>query len=170
MLKIFNDLEPFFKDNYKRINVREYARIKKISPPSSSKLLSQLNKEKLLNREEEKNYIYFTANKEDSLFINISRSYWSLKIKETGLTTYLEEELLNPLVILFGSFSKAEINQNSDIDLAIFTTSKKPIKLEKFERNLKRKIQIFIFKNKESIKNKELLNNILNGLIISGEW
>lgn len=54
MLKIFNNLEPFFENNYKRINVREYARLKKISPPTASKLLSELQKEDLLEREDEK--------------------------------------------------------------------------------------------------------------------
>jgi len=65
MLKIFNDLEPFFRDNYQRINVREYARIRKMSPPSASALLSNLEKEGLLNVEKEKNYIYYHANRED---------------------------------------------------------------------------------------------------------
>ena len=170
MLKIFNDLEPFLKDNYRRINVREYARIRNISPPSASKLLSYLHKEDLLDKEEEKNYIYFVANKENKLFINLLISYWSLKIKESGFIGYIEKELINPLIIMFGSFSKAEINQKSDIDLAIFTISKKQINPEKFEKKLNRKIQTFIFKNKEEIKNRELLYNILNGFIILGEW
>jgi predicted nucleotidyltransferase len=166
MLTIFNNLEPFFKDNYKRINVREYARIKKISPPSASTLLSKLNKEKLLNKEKEKNYIYYSANNENKQFIELSRIYWSQKFK--NLTEFIKNELISPTIILFGSFSKAEINVNSDIDLAIFSSSKTKINLEIFEKKFKREIQIFKFKNKKEVKNKNLLNNILNGFILEG--
>jgi len=168
MLKILNNLIPFFKDNYRRINVREYARITGISPPSASKLLNNYKKEGLLKKEKEKNYIYYTANKESKIFIELSRIYWHTKIKESGLLEHLEKELINPLIILFGSFSKAEITQNSDIDIAIFTKTKKQANLEKFEKKLNRKIQAFQFT--EKAKNKELQNNIQNGFILEGSW
>lgn len=48
MLKIINDLTPFFEDCYREISVREYARIMSISPPTASKLLSYYCSEKLL--------------------------------------------------------------------------------------------------------------------------
>ena len=169
MLKIFNDLEPFFLDNYRRINIREYARIRKISPPSSSTLLSKLNKEGLLLKEEQKNYIYYVANKESKLFVNLSRVYWQLKFMKFGLIDNLNKELISPLIILFGSFSKSEINKNSDIDFAIFTVSKKKVDLTSFEKKLKRKIQVFMFKNKKEV-NENLLNNINNGFILFGSW
>ena len=168
MLKIFNNLKPFFKDNYQRIHVREYARITGISPPSASKLLAAYKKEGLLKKEEEKNYIYYTADKESKIFIELSRIYWYTKIRDSRLLEHLEKELINPLVILFGSFSKAEVMQDSDIDIAIFTKSKKQINLEPFEKKLKRKIQAFQFK--EEPKSKELLNNIHNGFILTGSW
>ncbi|MBD3181104.1 hypothetical protein GF312_02360 [Candidatus Poribacteria bacterium] len=49
--------------------------------------------------------------------------YWKLLLKHSGLISFLEEELLNPVVILFGSLSKVEAKQNSDIDLAVFSIS-----------------------------------------------
>ena len=48
MLKIINNLKPFFEDCYRRINIREYSRLMKISPPTASKLLYKFNKEGLL--------------------------------------------------------------------------------------------------------------------------
>ena len=144
MLKIFNDLETFFQNNYKRINVREYARIRKISPPSASTLLNNLKDENLLKREDERIYNYFMANRSNKIFIDFLRAYWSIKLKV--LIEYLDNELLNPLIILFGSFSKAEIKNDSDIDLAIFTASKKTIDIKNFEKKIGRKIQIFRFK------------------------
>ncbi len=171
MLRIFNNLKPFFEDNYRRINVREYARLTNISPPSASTLLKELKKEGLLKGEKERNYIFYVANREDKQFIDLSKIYWSYVLRKVGLLGYLEKEFLNlPLIILFGSLSKAEVKKDSDVDLAIFAPSKKSFSLGSFERKLKRKIQIFIFKSKEEVKNKELLNNILNGHILEGNW
>lgn len=170
MLEIFDNLKPFLEDNYRRFNVREYARIRGISAPTASVLLSRLNKEGLLNREEERNYIYYFANKENRLFISLLRTYWLLKFEENGLIEYLEKELITPLVILFGSFSKAEVKEGSDIDVALFTPSRNKLDLGKFEKKLGRKIQLFLFKDRKDVKNGHLLSNILNGFIISGSW
>ncbi len=41
MLKIFNDLKPFFEDNYGRIHVRGYAALVKVSPPTASGMLKK---------------------------------------------------------------------------------------------------------------------------------
>ncbi len=170
MLKIFNDLEPFFKDNYVRINIREYARIRRISPPTASNLLRRLEKEGLLKRENEKNYIYYVASKESKLFIELSRIYWSMALEKVGIIAYLEKELISPVVILFGSLSKAEAKIDSDVDLAIFTISTKKLVFNIFEKKLGRRIQFYVFKSREDIKNKALQNNILNGFTIAGGW
>ncbi len=42
MLKIINNLKPFIEDNYRRISVREYARIQKISDVKSDELLNSI--------------------------------------------------------------------------------------------------------------------------------
>lgn len=170
MFKELNNLKPFFEDNYRRISVREYARIIKISPATASKLLEQYNADKLLNKEQDRIYTYYYANSENALFVQLSRIYWHQIFDKIGLIRYLEKEFANPIVVLFGSFAKAEINPNSDIDIAIFTNSKKKLNLEKFQKILKREIQTFIFKSINSVENKELLPNILNGVIISGSW
>jgi len=169
MLRIFNDLKPFFEDNYKRIYVRQYAKLQNISPPTASKLLEKYYKEDILKKEEEKGYYLFFANKENNLFIELQRAYYLKKFEE--LIKHIEKELLNPVIILFGSFAKAEITEHSDMDLAIFTPSKRKIDLSKFESEFNRRIQVFIFKNKKQAeKNPELFNNILNGFKIGGTW
>lgn len=170
MLTIFYDLEPFFADNYRRINVREYARLKKTTPPTASKLLAYYHDEGLINKEHDRNYIFYSANNENPLFIQLSRAYWNVCLEKAGLKDYLEKELISPLVILFGSFSKAEIKKDSDIDLAVFTASQSIMNLEHFEKKLNRKIHLFRFRNRDDIKNPGLLNNILKGVILTGDW
>lgn len=170
MLKIINNLKPFFKDNYKKINVREYARITKLSPPTASKLLENYHKQSLLGKEKFKNYIFYSADINGKAFIDLSRIYWNSQLKKIGLIDFLNKKLLHPIIILFGSFAKAEINKNSDIDIAIFTISKNLGNLSRFEQKIKRRIQVFQFKDIESVKNKELLGNILEGYLLSGNW
>jgi len=170
MLNIINALKPFFEDNYRRINVREYARLQKISPPTASKLLEKFHKEGLLTKEKEKQYIYYFSNKDSMDFFDLSRMYWRTVLEKTGVIQLLEREFPGSLIILFGSLSKAEAKIDSDIDIAIFAPSKKEINAEKFKKELGRELQIFIFAAKESVKNKELLNNILNGYRVGGNW
>ncbi|HLD12469.1 MAG TPA: nucleotidyltransferase domain-containing protein [Candidatus Nanoarchaeia archaeon] len=168
MLTIINDLEPFFLDNYQPIHVRSYARKTHISPPSASKKLKHFAREKLLNQSKEKGYLEFTANHDNSTFIKLSHIYWSEKLKP--VITTLEKELISPTILIFGSFSKAEIKETSDIDLAVFTPSTKKITLEEHEKTLKRHIQLLRYKTLEEIKSKELRNNILNGFLLTGAW
>jgi predicted nucleotidyltransferase len=168
MLKIINNLKPFIEDNYRLVNVREYARMQKVTPPTASRILSRFNKEGLLKKENNKQYIYYYADKESTLFIDLSRIYWRLTLAD--LISFLEEEFLNPVIILFGSLSKAEAKQDSDIDLAVFSITKKEVRLEKYEKKLKRNIQLMLFQKCDDVKNTELLNNILNGYILAGSW
>ena len=165
MLKIINDLKPFFEDCYRRINVREYAKIIGVSPPTASKLLNFYNSRNLLLRTTYKNNILFFANKDNRDFIDLSRIYWRNELE--NLLSYLEKKLVDPAIILFGSLSKAEVKHDSDIDLAVFA-QKKNLTILSFEKSLKRKVQIFWFDSFQVMKNKELSNSILNGYILTG--
>lgn len=169
MLKLFNDLKPFIEDNYRRIHVREYAKIQKISPPTASKLLQHYHKQKLLKREDDRNYQLYYANSSSKPFIDFTCSYWQQRLDELGLLSFLQKKFLNPVVILFGSFSKAEIHPESDIDIAIFSATKTEANLEQYSSKLKREIQIFRFSNRRDAP-PALLNNILNGYILIGRW
>ena len=44
--------------------------------------------------------------------------------------------------------------------------------IKKFERKLKRRIQLFVIKEIKDLKNEHLVNNVLNGIVIQGrvEW
>jgi len=166
MLKIINNLSPFFEDCYKRINVREYSRLMKISPPTVSKLLFEYKKIGLLLMEKDRNYLFYHANKDSQDFIDLSKIYWRNKL--SNIIEYLNKELLNPTVILFGSLSKAEVKIDSDIDLCIFSEKKK-INLNSFEKKFKREIQVFFYDSIKNIDNQELKNNIINGYLLNGK-
>jgi|APSaa5957512622_1039677.scaffolds.fasta_scaffold02613_5 predicted nucleotidyltransferase len=165
MLKIVNNLAAFFEDCYREISVREYARIMKISPPTASKMLNSFVIEGLLKKREDRGFLLFRINRGNFVGKDLSRIYWNEKL--FPLVNFLKNEIYSDSVVLFGSLSKLEVTKKSDIDLAIFTKSKKKIDLKKFEQKLKRDIQIFVFKNLEEI-HEELRLNIINGYILDG--
>ncbi|MFH0961077.1 MAG: nucleotidyltransferase domain-containing protein, partial [archaeon] len=112
------------------------------------------------------------ANKDDPLFIQVHRSFWLMELKNSGLLSHLERELTMPLAVLFGSVSKAELREDSDIDLVVFSQSfpRKQLDLGEFETKLKRKLHLFAEKDKETLKSRELLSSYLNGFIVVGKW
>lgn len=165
MLKIINNLQPFFEDCYRRINVREYAKIQKISPPTASKQLEQYHQNGLLKKEAFKKYLFYCAHPENKDFIDLSRVYWRKRL--LPLIQQIEEKVAAPTIILFGSLAKAEAKDDSDVDIAVFGT-KKHIDTRQSEKKIQRKIQLFMFEKREDIPTKELANNIINGYVLSG--
>jgi len=139
MLKIFYNLTPFFEDCYRRINVREYAKIVKISPPTASKVLDEYYKEGLLKKEKYKNYILYNASR-NKFFVDLSRIYWRNKLKV--IIDEISDYSINPIIILFGSISKAEVKKDSDIDIALISKGKK---IDLTKNKLGRSVQLFQF-------------------------
>lgn len=97
MLKIFNNLQPFFEDNYRQIHVREYASILNITPPTASKLLEEYHAEGLLKKRIDKRHNIYITNRESKLFKNIQQSYWQEKL--TPLISYLNTKFLSATII-----------------------------------------------------------------------
>lgn len=160
MLEIFNILSVFFEDVYREISVREYARIRKISPPTASKLLKYYTEEKILISNIKGIYMFFRANRGHYLFSGLSNLYW--KDRLYNVTEGLEREFLNRKIILFGSIAKAENTINSDVDLFIDIHYKKT-EVKEIESKLKRKVQLHF---RDALKNIHLKNNIEKGLVI----
>lgn len=165
MLKIINNLRPFFEDCYRRISVREYAKVIDVSPPTASKTLTAYHAENLLLKTSYRNYILFYANKQNQTFIGLSRIYWGEKLHE--LVSLIEKKTINPTVVLFGSLSKAEAKPDSDVDLAVFAT-KKELNTSEPEGRIKRMVQIFWFRSIKDVKSAELANGIINGYLLKG--
>lgn len=166
MLKIINDLAPFFEDCYRRINVREYARIEGISPPTASKLLSYYWSEKLVVPSEFRNYILFHANKESPIFIDLSRIYWREKLQP--FIELMEKKSPVSSIVLFGSLAKGEAKADSDVDIAFFG-ARKEIDVSAFEKKMKRSMQVFWHGSLKEVKSPELAQSIAGGYVLKGK-
>ena len=159
--------EYYFVNPNAKLRVREIEKFLKLPLPSVIRYCKELQSEGILTIIKTGNVIFYTGDRADKNFL-IEKKLFNIKsIYDSGLIEFLKIELSNPVIILFGSYSKGEDTETSDIDLYLETPSKKEISLEKFEKILKRKIQVFRYKNIREIKNTNLSNNIVNGIIVN---
>jgi len=160
-------MEYFFINPNKKYRVREIERELSLSLPSVIRYCKELVQEEILEKINLGAVVFYTANKANKLYLLEKKMFNLKQVYNSGILDYLRENLSNPVIILFGSYSKGEDIETSDIDLYIGTIAKKKINLIKFERFLNRKIQVFKFKDIMEIPNKHLANNIVNGCVLN---
>ena len=70
-------------------------------------------------------------------------------------------------VVLFGSYSKGEDMEGSDIDLLVLSSRRESIDLTRFERKLHRKINLVIVDSLDK-SSSEFKNGVANGMVLYG--
>lgn len=167
-----NILRPFFESPNEEFQIRELSRLLKINHTTIRQYLLKLVKEGLIEIKKGKPYDYFKA-KINKKFLNLKLFFNLEKLRESSLIEQIEKDYDYPAVILFGSYASATDDSKSDIDLFVLTEIKKDNNYSKFENKLNRKITIHLFSkdkfNSAKNKNPELLNNIINGITLSGK-
>ncbi len=161
-------MNSFFKEPNREVNVREFARMLKISPATASKNLKLMTKKGLLIERKERNLILYKANLDNDAYLDLKIYYNIRKIKESGLLRGLNDYYLKPTIVLFGSCAYGLDTEISDIDLLIISEKTSIVELKKYERKLKSKVQLFVVKKIKDLQNEHLMNNIMNGIIIQG--
>lgn len=165
-------LKPFLENPNEEFQIRELSRLLKINHTTIRQHLLRLVKTELIEIKKGKPYDYFKA-RINKNFLNLKLFFNLEKLKESNLIEQIERDYDYPVVILFGSYGSATDDSKSDIDLFVLSEIKKEINYSKFEDKLNRKITIHLFtKEKFNLaknKNPELLNNILNGITLSGK-
>lgn len=163
-------LSVFFIEPTKEHYLKEISKKSRLAHTSTKNVLDTLEKEKLIFSKVEKRGkrdfpIYF-ANYEDHNFRKKKKIFNINKIEDSGILEFLSDNLMPRSIVLFGSCSRGEDIEDSDIDIFVEANSKK-ISLDKFERLINKKIQLHI-KSRFSDYPKELKNNIINGIVLRG--
>ncbi|MBI3034164.1 nucleotidyltransferase domain-containing protein [Candidatus Woesearchaeota archaeon] len=157
----------FFKDPDGVFHIREIARLTDLHPNTVLKEVKKLVNRGFLIRKKTKIAVEVKANRENELFYFHKRLNNIEKLYESGLINYLYDAYNSPeAIILFGSYSRGEDTMRSDIDLAIVTKKSLDLEFGRYEKALKRKIQIFEIKIETT--NKNLLTNVANGIVLKG--
>ena len=157
-------LRIFFDYPEKKFHIRETARLTKLSPAGVIKIIDKLKKEGFLISEKEKMVENVSATRNER-FVMFKRFYNIAALFDSGLIDFLKEKYEEPeTIILFGNYSRGEDISTNDIDIAVITKKSLQLDVVKYEKILKRKIDIFEFKAPK----KEYLNSLANGIVLFG--
>ena len=160
--------EYFFLNPTIRLRVRQIERKLKVSLPSVIRYTKELEKEGVLKTTDIAGVRTYSADRVSKTYLTEKKLFNIHQIIASGLLDFITAELSNPLVVVFGSYREGEDVEKSDIDIYIQTPSKKLIDLDRFKKKLQREIQLFIYRDIREVENKELANNIINGVRING--
>ncbi len=159
-------MELFFEEPSKNFQLREVSRLTKIAVTSIRKYLKELQNNGLIKKDKKTLYPSYVANQQNRLFKVYKQQLMILRLYSSGLIDYLEDSLHPKCIILFGSARKGEYVKGSDIDIFV-QTNRKDVNLTKLNKILKHKINLFFEENINKLS-KELFNNIINGIKLSG--
>lgn len=111
---------------------------------------------------------YYTAGKNNPVYISTKRIYALKQLHDSGLIPHLMSSSAST-VILFGSMINGDWYENSDVDIFILGNLRNFDK-NRFERTLNRYIELHMFENKEQLQSIQtgLINNIVNGYVVKG--
>lgn len=158
--------EYFLQHPTARLRVRQIEREVKIALPSAIRYSKELEKEGILRIINIADVKLYSANRDSKKYLLEKRFYNIRQLYDSGLIDHLIKESINAPIILFGSYSRGEDIEDSDVD--IFIEYNKEIKnLQIYEKKLRREIQIFRNKKINDIKNKHLINSIMNGITLN---
>ncbi len=150
-----------------KMSQRDIAKALRVSPTAVANSLEKLRAENLVRIEKTKTINFICLNGTDKRTTELKRVENLKNIYVSGLSDYLENQLPGGTIILFGSYSRGEDTTTSDIDVAVIERKEKILELEKYEKILNRKINVNFYTSWKDI-NKNLKNNILNGILFHG--
>ncbi|MBW2976226.1 nucleotidyltransferase domain-containing protein [Candidatus Woesearchaeota archaeon] len=162
-------LEIFFDNPSREFHLRELSRLLKLSMHTIISSTDALSKEKLIIKTKGNVLTKVSANRENIDFIRHKRLHNLEKIYASGIVNCLSNAYNHPRnIVLFGSFSRGDDIEKSDIDIAVITKKKLSLDLEKYGKILKRGISIHeVDLGKVS---GEFKANLANGIVLEGSW
>lgn len=161
-------LAQFF-NNPKYWHFEELHKAARISKPQLSNWLQKLAKEGLVKKVKPRGKMpYYIAMEQNPDFRYLKRLYAIQLLTDCGFLSHLASLKGVKVAILFGSFSRYDWYDHSDIDVFIFGDDQ-AFEQGKFELKLRREIQVHTAKNQSDLQRMEkLLPYIIAGDFIKG--
>lgn len=150
------------------LRVRHIERDVNVPLPSAIKYAKELAKESFLKTNTIAGATLYTADRTSPTYLLEKKLHNIRSLHETRLIAALKETFHNAPLVLFGSYARGEDTENSDIDIYIQTPTTHAFPCTRYEKKLKRSIQLFQYNTIHDVENKELANNIINGITLNG--
>ncbi len=163
-------LRLFFDSPRRKYHIREVASLVGVAPRTAKRYLENMREMKLLSLSKDKLYDSYVADIESVDFKNSKVFYVMKKIRDSGLVDFIERKFNYPAIILYGSASRGEDVENSDIDIFVVAKKCEDVNVDKFSQFIGREMHVMCMSEGsfKSGKNSELINNVINGIVISG--
>lgn len=160
-------LKVFLDSPTKKYGLREISRKVLIAPASVKKYLKDFEKQGLIESYKEKNNPIYRAKIDNQRLKTFQKLSIIYELEISGLIDYLWNEICPEAIILFGSYSKGEATEESDIDIFLITKTKiEEINIKKYQEKFEKEIQILT--QEENKIQKHLKKNLINGIILRG--
>ncbi len=157
----------FFTFPSRTIHLRELSRTMKLTMPAILNAVRKLEQEALVTVERQRAWTFLSANRTER-FNRLKRLFNIEQLYESGFVDTVRKEFHHPqAIICFGSFSRGEDDEQSDIDIAILRgrTGSLP---KTFAQLLRRKVSLH-HPRMERVS-QEFRENLRNGIILDGAW
>ncbi|MEK6845307.1 MAG: nucleotidyltransferase domain-containing protein [Nanoarchaeota archaeon] len=162
--------ELFYNHPTKQWHFEQLRKEAGLSRAQTNEWLKKLLQDNFITRTKQQGKMpHYLANYQHPHYQNSKRLYALEKMHESGLLDYLVSLEKVEIVVLFGSFSRWDWYDGSDIDIFIYGDVDE-MYVSKFGLKLKREIQIFSGKNEKDLKKMgpALLKSIIKGITIKG--
>lgn len=137
----------------------------KLAPTAVRIHLKALMDEGLVTKDSKGLYPSFKANRDNVYYKLLKSQNLILRLYSSGLLAALET-LYPTCIVLFGSASRGEDTEMSDIDLFVQAKQSK-VDTDKYEKALNRKTNL-LFEPDVRKLSAELANNLANGIVVYG--
>lgn len=145
--------------------LREISKESGFGLPSVRNHIRILEKIGVVEKREGKIYpLYFATRNE--LYKTYKLADILIRMRTSGLVDFIIGSFAPDAVILFGSASRGEDVENSDVDLFV-VAGEKEVDLRRFESALNRKIELHFTESPGKVP-KELMNSVVNGITLYG--
>ncbi|MBI3051203.1 nucleotidyltransferase domain-containing protein [Candidatus Woesearchaeota archaeon] len=157
-----------FQSPTTEFHLRQLEKVTGLSMPTIISATDKLARMGLITKEKGKIMTLVKANAENRDFIRYKRLYNIRALYESGIVDWLDKAYNHPqAIVLFGSFSRGEDIEKSDIDLAVKTTRKQRPDTAKYEKMLGKRVSIHEVDERIS---EEFKASLHNGIVLEGSW
>ena len=160
-------MRVIFENPSREFHLRELSRVAKLSMPAVISATNSLSLNKLISKKKEIHITRVKANLEFPRFVQKKRIFNLERTYDSGILECLSAKYNFPrAIILFGSYSRGEDTEKSDVDIAVITYKSLNLDLSRFEKFLKRRVNLHEVRK----ISKEFKANLANGIVLEGSW
>lgn len=159
-------LRQFFLRPSKKHQLRELSRQTGISYPSVRDYTNKLVEDGFIKKIDEGTYPGYKADLNEKFKV-YKKNETVRMLQESGLVEKIEKELRPSAIVLFGSASRGEDTEESDIDILVVAGQGK-FDTGKYEEKFHREINIQFMSHEEILDNTEFSNSLANGIVLKG--